>query len=322
MRRRTFARAVAVALSAFAAAAAAQRSRKAPVVGFLTLAGADSFAQFRAAMRELGYTEGRNVVFERRSSGGRLEPLPGLAAELIRLGVDVLYATGPAAVRAAFAATRAIPIVAFDLESDPVASGLVRSLSHPGGNLTGLFLDLPDLAGKWLELLQQAVPDRKAVRVLWDSTTGTAQLVAIRSAAERLGMRLEVVEIRNDADLGAALARPIDGRSEGLVVLSSPLASGNSGRIADFTLRHGVPGISAFRAFAEAGGLMSYGPNLLAFRKFAAAYVDRILRGAKPAELPIQQPDTFEFVINVKTAAGLLLTIPAALLVRADSVLK
>jgi putative ABC transport system substrate-binding protein len=322
LKRRTFAAAAVFAVSAFADSAAAQRSGAVPVIGFLTLAGADSFAQFREAMRELGYVEGAGVIFQRRSSGGRLEPLPGLAAELVRMGVDVLYATGPAAVRAAFHATRTIAIVAFDLETDPVASGLVDSLSRPGGNLTGLFLDLPDLAGKWLDLFHEVVPDRKSVRVLWDSTTGTAQLAALRSAAQRLDIRLAVVEIRNVADLDAALAQPIDGRSEGLIVLSSPLASGNSRRIAEFTLHGRVPAISAFRAFAEAGGLLSYGPNLLAFRRFAAAYVDKILRGAKPAELPIQQPDTFEFVVNVKTASRFGVTIPGSVLVRADQVLR
>jgi putative ABC transport system substrate-binding protein len=248
--------------------------------------------------------------------------LPGLAAELVRMGVDVLYATGPAAVRAAFHATRTIAIVAFDLETDPVATGLVDSLNRPGGNLTGLFLDLPALAGKWLDLFHEVAPDRKSVHVLWDSTTGTAQLDALRAAAQRLDIRLTVMEIRSDADLDGAFARPLDGRREGLVVLSSPLASGNSRRIAEFTLRSRVPAISAFRAFADAGGLLSYGPNLLAFRRFAAAYVDKILRGARPAELPIQQPNTFEFVVNLKTATALGLVIPHSVLVRADDVLR
>lgn len=300
----------------------AQRSDRIPVVGFLTLAGADSFAQFRNEMRELGYIEGQNIAFERRSSAGRTEPLPGLAAELVRRKVDVLYATGPAAVRAAHDATRAIPVVAFDLETDPVGAGLVRSLNRPGGNLTGLFLDLPDLAGKWLELLHQAVPERKVVYVLWDSTTGSAQLAATRSAAQRFALDLEILEIRNDTDLDRALSRAADGRAQALVVLSSPLVSSNSKRIADFTLRRRLPGISAFRAFVDDGGLLSYGPNLLTFRRFAATYIDKILRGAKPGDLPIQQPNTFNFVVNLRTARAFGLTIPQSLLLRADEVIS
>ena len=322
MNRRTFVHALAATLCGIATPGTAQRSGKIPVVGFLTLAGADSFAQFRDAMRSLGYIEGQNISFERRSSEGRSEPLPNLAAELVRLDVDVLYATGPAAVRAARDATSKIPVVAFDLETDPVGAGLVRSLNRPGGNVTGLFLDLPDLAGKWLQLLHQSVPDRKVVYVLWDSTTGSAQLTAARSAAQRLAIDLDILEIRNSSDLDRTLSRTTEGRAHGLVVLSSPLFSGNSQRIAEFTLRHRLPGISAFRAFADNGGLLSYGPDLVAFRRFAAAYVDKILNGAKPADLPIQQPNTFELVVNLSTAKVLGLTIPQELQLRADEVIK
>lgn len=184
----------------------AEQPRRIPVVGFLTQAGADSFAQFQEAMRDLGYVDGRSVRYERRSSGGNPEPLPGLARELVRSNVDVLYATGPAAVRSARDATSTIPIVAFDLETDPVGSGLVGSLNRPGGNLTGLFLDLPDLAGKWLELLREAAPGRRTVGVLWDSTSGTGQLAAARSAAPRFDLGLEILEIRGAAELDRALA--------------------------------------------------------------------------------------------------------------------
>jgi putative ABC transport system substrate-binding protein len=273
-------------------------------------------------MRDLGYVEGQNVIFERRSSAGHPEPLPKLAAELVQRKVDVLYATGPSAVRAARDATKIIPVVAFDLETDPVDAGFVRSLNRPGGNLTGLFLDLPDLAGKWLELLREAAVETNAVYVLWDSTTGAAQLRAARSAATRLGLGVEILEIRNSADLDRALARTTPGRTHGLVALSSPLISGNSRRIAEFSLRQRLPAISAFRTFADGGGLLSYGPDLIAFRRFAAAYVDRILKGAQPAELPVQQPNTFEFIVNLRTARALGLTIPQTLLLRADEVIK
>ncbi len=236
--------------------------------------------------------------------------------------VDVLYATGPAAVRAAHNATRAIPIVALDLETDPVASGLVRSLGRPGGNVTGLFLDLPSLAGKWLELLGEAAPGRKRVGVLWDSTTGTAQPTAARFAAQRLGVELQILEIRaaDGTRPGASWCTRWEKRA--IMMLSSPLISGNSKRIAEFTTQNRLPGIAPFRVFAEAGGLLSYGPDLLAFRRISATYVDKILKGAKAAELPIQQPTTFQFVVNQNTAKALGLTIPQSLLLRADVVIQ
>ncbi len=322
MERRVLVRGLAAALLGIPAYGTAQPSSRKPVVGFLTLAGEDSFAQFRQTMRERGYVDGRNIEFQRRSSAGRPEPLPRLAAELVRLGVDVIYATGPAAVRAAHDATREIPIVAFDLETDPVASGLVQSLNRPGGNLTGLFLDLPGLAGKWLELLHQAIPECKVFYVLWDSTTGPAQLAAARAAAGHFGLELDILEMRDGADLDRALSGAGGAPGRALVALSSPLVSRNSKRIAQFALQHRLPAISAFRSFADTGGLLSYGPNLVAFRRFASAYVDRILKGAKPAELPILQPNTFELVVNLGTATRFGLKIPEGLLLQADDVLK
>lgn len=322
MERRSFVISLAVMLCDSIAPAVAQQSARLPVVGFLTSGGADSFAQFVSAMRDLGYIEGKNIVVERRSSAGELAPLKKLATELVQLKVDVLYATGPAAVSAARNATTAIPIVAFDLETDPVASGLVRTLSRPGGNLTGLFLDLPGLAGKWVELLHQAVPDRKSLNIVWDSTTGSAQLNAARSAADRLRIDIQVFEIRNSADLDRALSTAAATPTHPLVFLSSPLVSAKSKQISELTRRHSLPAISPFRAFADSGGLMSYGPNLLAFRRFAAAYVDKILKGTQPADLPIQQPDTFEFVINLQTAAKFGLAIPQSLLVSATDLVK
>jgi putative ABC transport system substrate-binding protein len=273
-------------------------------------------------MRDLGYVEGQNIVLERRSSAGDPAPLPKLAIELVQLKVDVLYATGPAAVRAAHDATKTIPIVAFDLETDPVATGLVRSLNRPGGNVTGLFLDLPDLAGKSLALLHQAVPNMEAVHVFWDSTTGTAQLEAVRSAARRLGVAVNLLEMDTGADLDPALLRSTATPAHPLVFLSSPIISGKSKHIAEFTVRHRLPAISAFRAFAESGGLLSYGPDLLAFRRFAATYVDKVLNGTPPADLPVQQPSTFEFVVNLQTANLLGLAMPQSLLLSATEVIK
>jgi putative ABC transport system substrate-binding protein len=319
--RRCFLGAAAASLLA-ARRARAQSSAKIPVVGFLASGGGESLQQFRDAMRDMGYVEGRNVVLDVRSAAGKPNELPGLAAELVRRNVDVLYTTGPPAVRAAKNATSVIPIVALDLETDPVQSRLVASLARPGGNLTGLFLDLPGLAGKWLELLQAAVPGRRVVALLWDATTGPAQLTAAKAAAQRLDIDLNIVEYRNIVELDSALRQVAGSGLKAVAMLSSPLVSSQSQRIAEFVVRNQLPAISPFRSFADAGGLMSYGPDLLAFRRFAATYVDRILKGAKPGDLPIQQPTKFEFVVNQKTAKALGLVIPPSLLVRADEVIQ
>ena len=304
-------------------AACAQATRKPrPTVGFLTSFGADSLAQLREAMRELGHAEGRDFVIELRSAEGVAEALPRLAGELVAQHVDVLYATGPAAVRAAREATSTIPIVAFDLETDPVASGLVRSLARPGGNLTGLFLDLPTLAGKWLELISAVVPGATHVAVLWDETTGTAQLDAARAAARTLSIEERVVRYRSGDDVESALAAGLAAKPRAVMILSSPIASSRSRTLAQILDRRRMPAISPFRTFAQDGGLMSYGPNLREFRRYSADYVDRILKGASPAELPIQQPTKFVLVINLKAANALRLAVPKPVLLAADEVIS
>ena len=299
----------------------AQSTRKPAVVGFLTLGGVDSLAQFRSTMRELGFEEGRNLVIQRRSSEGTVAALPQLAAELVRLEVDIIYATGPAAVKAAHGATTRIPIVALDLETDPVAAGLVQNLGRPGGNVTGLFLDQPALAGKWLELLVQLLPGRKRMTALWDIATGEPQLAAARAAAQGFGVDLRVAEFRTADTMLQQLALIADARTQAVAMLTSPIISVNSQRIAEWSLRHRLPAISPFRAFADGGGLLSYGPDLVAFRRISATYVDRILRGANVAELPVQQPTLFQLVVNQKTAKAIGVTVPQALLLRADEVI-
>jgi putative tryptophan/tyrosine transport system substrate-binding protein len=319
--RRAFLSAVAGAL-ALGSGAAAPAARGVPVVGFLTLGGVDSLAQFKDAMRSFGYVEGRDLVIERRSSEGTVAVLPELAAELVRLNVDVIYATGPAAVKAAHEATKRIPIVALDLETDPVASGLVRSLGRPGGNVTGLFLDQPALAGKWLELLTEVLPGRRRMVALWDVATGAPQLAAARTAAERFGVELRVLEFSTRDELVVKLRGAPDGGTQALVMLTSPIVSVNSKLIAAWTLQNRMPAISPFRAFAESGGLLSYGPDLVAFRRISAAYVDRILKGANVAELPVQQPTLFQLVVNQTTARALGVTVPQSVLLRADEVIQ
>jgi putative ABC transport system substrate-binding protein len=319
--RRAFLSAVAGAL-ALGSGAAAPAARGVPVVGFLTLGGVDSLAQFKEAMRNFGYVEGRDLVIERRSSEGTVAVLPDLAADLVRLDVDVIYATGPAAVKAAHGATTRIPIVALDLETDPVASGLVRSLGRPGGNVTGLFLDQPALAGKWLELLTEVLPGRRRMVALWDAATGAPQLAAARMAAKRFGVELRVLEFSTRDELVVKLRGAPDGGTQALVMLTSPIVSVNSKLIAAWALQNRMPAISPFRAFAEGGGMLSYGPDLVAFRRISAAYVDKILKGASASELPVQQPTLFQLVVNQTTARALGVTVPQSVLLRADEVIQ
>jgi putative ABC transport system substrate-binding protein len=218
-----------------------------------------------------------------------------------------------------------VPIEALDLETDPVGSGWVSTLGRPGGNITGLFLDLPGLTGKWLELLREAVPGTQDVGVLWDAGTGPAQLAAIKAAAQRLAIKLQVLKYRSPDDLDSALRAGLSGGAKSLVMLSSPIlfSAGSSRRAAAFATTNRLPAIAPTRRIPESGGLMSYGPNLAGdlYRR-AAPFVDRILKGAKPADLPIERPVKFELVINVKTAKALGLTIPQTLLLRADEVIQ
>ena len=322
LNRRTFIRAAAASFCTRSLRAYAQQARQVPIVGFLTSFGFSSFVRFREGLAALGYIEGKNIVFEQRTARGKAELLPGLAMELVRLNVDVVYATGPAAIKAAHDATSAIPIVALDLESDPVESGLARSLARPGGNVTGLFLNFPDLAGKWLELLLEAAPGRDRIGLLWDSTTGSAQLHAAEASAHRFRIDLQVLEIRSSDDVEDALTRGLHEGSTALVALSSPNVIGASSSIARFATRYRLPAISPFREFADSGGLISYGPNLREFYLRAAFFVDSILRGAKAAELPIEQPSRFELIVNLKAAKALGLMISPSLLLRADEVIQ
>jgi len=295
---------------------------KPPVVGFLALLGINTQRQMRQTLRELGYIDGRNIVIHERLANGAPDRLSGLATELVRESVDVIVATGPQAVRAAKTATNLIPIVALDLETDPVQTGLAQSLARPGGNMTGCFLDLPDMAGKWLELLQSAAPTSRPVGVVWDSTSGDWQLTATQNASRRFRLDLLTIEVHSAEDLEAALRKAVDGGVRAIVMLSSPITSVGSERLAEFTRRNRLPAISPFRAFADRGGLMSYGPDLLDFARLATTYVDKILKGAKPKDLPIQQPTNFKLIINLKTAKALGITIPQSLLVRADEVMQ
>ena len=328
MDRRAFIGGIAIGILARPPAAGAQQSRKMPVIGVMittaltTGMNAQTIAALRKGLRDLGHVEGQNIVLEIRSAGGNPDALSGIAEELVRLNATVLCAFGPAAVRAAVAATRTIPIVALDLETDPVQAGWAQSLARPGGNITGLFLNLSALTGKWLELLREAVPTIRRIAVLWDSTTGSAQLTAIKVNAQGFGIDLQVQEVRSTDGVDAALRAAVSAGSKAMAMLSSPIVRNSSKQIAEFTTTNRLPAISPFRPFAEFGGLMSYGPDLEEFFRRCASYVDKILKGAKPGDLPIEQPIKFEFVLNQKTAKALGLALPQSLLVRADEVIR
>ena len=307
--------------------AGAQPAPKARRVGVLRPAPADArfqrdFDGFRDALREGGYVEGTNLAIEYRMRPGPPEAILGLAAELVRRPVDVIAAISPAAVVAAAKATRTIPIVAVDLETDPLAAGLVTSLARPGGNVTGLFLDFPELAGKWLELMREAVPSLSRVAVLWDPATGSAQMKAAEAAARTLRLQIQVLPVRAAADLDAAVRAAVKERAGALMVLSSPVFNAARREVATLTARSRLPSIMAFPGYAEDGGLIGYGPHLRSMFEQAGRHVVRVLKGAPPREIPVERPTQFSLLINQATARALGVTIPPSLLARADEVIQ
>ena len=302
---------------------------KIPLVGVLFPGAATGLADpktvlygLRHGLHALGYLEGQTIHLEYRFAEWQVDRLPGLAAELVRLRVDVLVALAPAAVHAAKYATTTLPIVALDLESDPVASGLVASLARPGGNLTGLFLDFPHFAGKQLELLRAAVPGLTRVAVLWDPKTGPVQVRAVEAAAQAWGLQWHLLEVHRHDEVEGACRAAADGQAGALLALSSPLVNASRQQIVDCTLRHRLPAMTLFTGFAEDGGLMSYGPNIPHLHQQTAVLVRKILTGANPADIPVARPETFELIINLKTAQALGLTIPPTLLFQATEVIR
>ena len=280
-----------------------------------------SAVRFFQTLGEHGWVEGKNVLFEFRDSGGDPTRLAEPAAELVRLKVDVLFPIGPPSVRAAFAATRDIPIVAHDLETDPVAAGYAQRYSRPGRNLTGLFLDSPDLAGKWLELLKAMVPRLSRVVVLWDATSGPVPLNAVRNAAPALGVKLQVLKIHTPADIDKA-PTAFGGRAQAVIALPSPMMYNENAHLAKLMTKHRLPATSMFVPFAEAGGLLAYGPEMAATFEQCAVLLAKVLGGAKPGDLPIERPNKFIFVLNSKAAGDLHLTVPDTVLLRADRVIN
>jgi len=279
---------------------------------------------FRQGLRELGYVEGQNLVIEYRGAEGRDERLPDLAAELVRLHVDVLVAVGPIATRAAQHATRTLPIVMTGT-ADPVGAGFVASLARPGGNITGVSLLMAELPGKRLELLKETVPQSTRVAVLAnpDNPVYEALRNNLTVAARALGLHLHVVEVHSADELDPAFAAVTREGADALMVLSDPALMDNlRGRVADLAATHRLPAMYNWKMYVEAGGLMSYGPSLPERHRRAATYVDKLLKGANPADLPVEQPTKFELVINLKTAKALGLTVPPTILFQADEVIQ
>jgi len=282
---------------------------------------------FLQGLRDLGYVEGGNVVIEYRDAEGKPERLPALAAELVGLKVDVIFVGGGTlAALAAMQATRTVPIV-FAGVADPVGSGLGTSLARPGGNVTGLSMLAPELVGKCLELLTQAVPGVSRVAVLWHpgalgERTSKDMLKEAEVAARALGVRLQFVEARGPAYFDRAFSDMTKARAGALTVLTSNMFFIERRRLVDLAAKHRLPAVYQWREGVDAGGLMAYGPNVTDLFRRAAPYVDKILKGAKPGDLPVEQPTKFELVINLKTAKALGLTIPQSLLIRADEVIQ
>ena len=310
-------------------AAEAQQAAKVPRIGFLVgnLAPNPHLREaLLQGLRDLGYVEGRNVVIEYRDAEGKLERLPALAAELVALKVDVILAPGTLHALAVKQATKTIPIVVIGA-ADPVRSGLVTSLARPGGNVTGLSNLAPELVGKWLELLTQAVPGVSRLAVLWqpggqDERTERDMLKAAEVAARALGVRLQFVEARGPADFDRAFSDMTRARAGALTVWSTPMFVSERRRLVDLAAKNRLPAVYPWREFVDAGGLMSYGANVADLYRRAATYVDKILKGTKPGDLPVEQATKFELVINLKTATALGITIPQSVLRRADEVIK
>src|SRR5215510_745412 len=301
----------------------AQQTKKTPRIGYLVgsspSADAARYEAFRQSLRELGYVEGKNIVIESRNAEGKSDRFPALVAELVRLKVDVIVTSGADTTRAAKEATTTIPIV-FAQDGDPVTNGFVASLARPGGNLTGLSTLSPELNGKRLELLKEIVPKLSRVAILGTSTIpGQARfLKETEPAAGALRLQLQFLDVLDPKDIETAFRAASKARADGLVVMSGPVLSSHRARVLDLAAESRLPAIHNFPEWAEAGGLMTYGVNLTDLYRRAATYVDKILKGAKPAELPVEQPIKFELVINLKTAKQIGLTIPPNVLARAD----
>jgi putative tryptophan/tyrosine transport system substrate-binding protein len=326
MRRREFI-ALVVSAAAWPLPVRAQQAKRPFKIGHIESGSPSSspnlLAAFQQGLRKLGYVEGENLFIERRYAEGRVERLPQLAAELVQFGVDVIFAIGPPQALAAAKATSTIPIV-FVGGGDPVGTGLVKSLAHPGGNVTGLTLVAVELAAKRIQMLKEAISSAVRVAILWNpnNPVNKLELNEASRAGSILGLTLLPVEIRTLEDIEGAFSTMTRERADALLILSSPLTFPNRARLAELALNARVPTLVPLREYVEAGFLLSYGPSYADHCRQAATYVDHILKGAKPADLPVQLPTTLELVINLKTAKTLGVTVTPTLVTRADDVIE
>jgi putative ABC transport system substrate-binding protein len=326
MDRRTFMASMVGAVLSAPLAAEAQQAGKVYRVGFLWDSPAvwpHALEGFRQGLRDLGWVEGRNIVVEYRWAEGQFDRLPTLVEELVRLKVDIIVAPASIYAEAAKRATSTIPIV-FASHADPIGTGHVDSLARPGGNITGLTVMMSETAAKSLELLEEAVPGLSRVAVVWDPATPSHRpaLDAVEVRGRALGLQVQRLAVRGATEFDGAFSTIVRERASGVLVLSTPLFLGRARRLAELAMKHKLPTMFGPREHVEAGGLLSYSPDRADLYRRAAIYVDKILKGAKPADLPVQQATKFELVINMKTAKAIGLTIPPSFLSRADQVIQ
>ena len=332
MRRREFIKLVGGAAAAWPLSVNAQPSAKIPRIGLMVTGSLQSpearvqLDAFRQGLRQLGYTEGRNIAIEYRGADGRIERFPNLAAELVRLEVDLIFAANTRAALAARQATSTIPIVSAVM-GDPVEDGLVASLAQPGGNVTGLTFLAPELTAKRMQLLKDALPNVSRVAALWHpgaygERTMDDMLKATEAAARTLGVHLQLIEVRAAEELEGAFSTMMKERAEALFLFPSPMLFLARRRIIELAATNRLPSVSQAREFVELGGLIAYGANINDLFRRSTVYVDKILKGAKPADLPVEQPTRFELVINLKTAKTLGIDLPLGLMIRADEMIE
>jgi putative ABC transport system substrate-binding protein len=325
MRRREFIRLIGAGAAVPFASRAQQPSSPAKI-GVL-YPGPEAVAKLRsvpllAGLASEGLREPDQITLLIRATGGDAGQIDPLLNELLASKIDLLMASGPAITRIAHATTKSLPIVTFDLESDPVESGWLQSYAHPGGNLTGVFSDFPDFATKSLELLREIVPGLAYLVVLWDPATPMVQARAVTAAAQRLNVKTEVLELKSASEFEGVFDAVTARRPDGVLLLSSPVVSVNSPKLAELSLRHRLPAISLFSSFARTGGLISYGPNLDEIYRETGVMAAKVLKGTKPADLPAERPTRFELLVNSKTAKALGLKVSDAFMVRADEVIE
>jgi ABC-type uncharacterized transport system substrate-binding protein len=311
-----------IASQALPAVAVGQTRKK---IGFLypglSTAGASRLAAYRDGLRSAGWDDGRVEIVARFAETVATRNAV-LAEELVAARVDLLAPIAFVSIEATRAATKTIPIVAFDLETDPVASGIAANLARPGGNITGVYFDFPDFSTKWMELLKEAIPRLSKVVVIRDPASPSPQLKGVQTAAASLGVNLDLIDVQSLTEFDAAFASARERRPDAILILSSPLFGTNPDRLAEQTTKNRLPAVTLFPEFARAGGLMAYGVDLLGAFRQAGGMAGKVLSGAKPAELPIERPTSFELVVNAKTAKSLGIELPTSILLRANEVIE